>query len=272
MLTGLVDLHVHAGPSLWPRRYQDPEALRVAREAGVRVLVLKAHEGSTVERARLLGEGAVGGVVLNAPAGGANPDAVRVAAGLGGRVVWMPTLSAPAHIASAHSTELSVHHALSFTEVPVCQAGALRPEWLPVLDEVARHDLVLASGHVSMDEAVILFAAAVGRGVRRLLVNHPRLPFLGWRGEHRETFRRLEARIEIGVLADHLSADSTQPTEYYLKSYPAELLVFGSDLGHQDFPEYRSGVRAWIERYSAVAGEARLERILTRNGEELLFS
>ena len=38
------------------------------------------------------GDGAVGGIVLNSPVGGANPDAVRLAAALGGRIVWMPTV------------------------------------------------------------------------------------------------------------------------------------------------------------------------------------
>lgn len=267
MLTGIVDVHVHSAPSLWPRRYADPEAWRAAQLAGVRRMVLKAHEGSTVERARLLGEGVVGGVVLNAPVGGANVEAVRVAADLGGRIVWMPTLSASAHIASAQSVELSVHRAQAFAEVPVCETGRLRPEWAPVLDLIAARDLILGSGHLSMDETVTLFEAARARGVRRLLVNHPLLPFLGWRDEHLASFRKLQARLEIGVLGDHLASGDPAPTDYFLSRYPHELLVFGSDLGHQNFPEYQAGVRAWIERF----GEARVQTILTRNGEELLF-
>jgi hypothetical protein len=242
----------------------------VARQAGVSTLVLKAHEGSTVERAALAGPGLMGGVVLNSPVGGANPDAVRVAAALGGRVVWLPTVSATAHIAAHARAELSVHRGLVFAPVPVCDGERLRPEWLPVLEAVAEHDLALGSGHVSLDETLCVFQAAAERGVQRLLVNHPRLPFLGWRDEHADALQKLGARIEVGVLADHLSETRVSPTEYFLARYPSELLVFGSDLGHTSFPDYAAGVREWMQRVEPLAGAARMEAILTKNGRELL--
>jgi hypothetical protein len=60
-------------------------------------------------------------------------------------VVWMPTVSAPAHIASSSSPELSVHRNLAFRQVDVLDgSGALLPAWQDVLDVVAAHDLVLA--------------------------------------------------------------------------------------------------------------------------------
>jgi hypothetical protein len=157
-----------------------------------------------------------------------------------------------------------------------------------------------------MDETLCVFREAAARGVKRLLVNHPLFGFLGWRDEHIEAFTQLDARIEIGVLADHLTAtDSVKdaghsvlsgaarpstpppggsaqgarrkvegrkgtPTEYFASRYPSRLIVFGSDLGHTSFPEYVEGVRAWIERFTPVFGEARLVDILTKNGRELL--
>ncbi len=269
MFTDIVDLHVHASPRILPRRYSDGELLRVAHEAGVATIVLKAHEGSTAERAQIAG--AVGGIVLNSPAGGANPDAVRVAALLGGRIVWMPTVSAEAHIRSHGDSSLGVHRQHIFQPVPVTADGALRPEWLPVLEVVAEYNLVLASGHLAVDEAVCLFQAARAAGCRRFLVNHPLFPFQGWRDEHVAALRALDARIEIGVLADYLAAGSMLPSAYFLRRYPAGLLVFGSDLGHIDFPDYPSGLKGWIQQVAPLAGEARLQAILASQGKELLF-
>ena len=77
-MTGIVDLHVHSAPSLVRRHTTDPDTAALARAVGITTMVLKAHEGSTAERAQLIGGGAVGGVVLNSPVGGANPDAVMV--------------------------------------------------------------------------------------------------------------------------------------------------------------------------------------------------
>src|SRR6202034_3532530 len=111
-------------------------ATTVAAEhaVGFSTVVLKAHEGSTVERATVAGGDTFGGVVLNSPVGGANPDAVQVAARLGGRVVWMPTVSARTHKAGAASPELAVHRGFELGLVEVITGGRIRPEWLGVVD------------------------------------------------------------------------------------------------------------------------------------------
>ncbi|MFJ2116450.1 DUF6282 family protein, partial [Streptomyces sp. NPDC087850] len=115
----MTDLHVHASPSLLPRHGNDADTVAAERQQGFRTVVLKAHEGSTVERAALAGENVHGGIVLNSPVGGANPDAVEVAARLGGRVVWMPTVSSRTHKAGAASPELSVHRGFELRPVDV---------------------------------------------------------------------------------------------------------------------------------------------------------
>jgi hypothetical protein len=270
MVNGFVDLHVHAAPSVLPRRYTDTELVAIAQRAGAAAVVLKAHEGSTAERARLAGAVAVGGIVLNSPVGGANVDAVRVAAALGARVMWMPTASAPAHQAAHHDPALSVHRNEFFSPVPICDGARLRREWYPVLAAVAELDLVLASGHLTVDEAVCVFQAAAELGARRFVVNHPLFAFQGWREEHAEILRRLAARIEVGVLADHLAGAGPTPTNYFATRYPLPLLVFGSDLGHTSFPAYEAGVRDWARQQEPRLGHAALEQILATNGQELL--
>lgn len=270
VIDGMVDFHVHSAPSLSPRHTHDPDTLEEARAAGIETFVLKAHEGSSAERAELLGAEAVGGVVLNSPVGGANPDAVAVAARLGARVVWLPTISSPTHVAACEQPELAAHRGISFRTVPVVTDGAVRPEWLEVFDEAARHQMVLASGHLSMDEAVTALDTARARGVERLIVNHPGLNFLGWRDEHAELFRGLGACLEIGVLADLLAGPNGPTTEDLVANYPHELLVFGSDLGHRDYPPLAEGVRSWVERLDPLLGDAGLEKVARISALELL--
>jgi hypothetical protein len=269
VITGIVDLHVHSAPSIVPRHTSDPGTAAVALETGMATFVLKAHEGSTAERAELLGGGAVGGVVLNSPVGGANPDAVAVAAHLDARVVWLPTISSPAHKAAHRNPELHAHAGLAFRQVPVVEDGRLRAEWLDVFDEVAARDLLLASGHLALDETVVAFSAARARGVRRLLVNHPLLGFLGWRDEHADALRALDARLEVGVLADLLAGEG-RTTEYLLDRYPLELLAFGSDLGHAHYPRLDDGLAAWTARLLPQLGDDGLTRLMISNGKGLL--
>jgi hypothetical protein len=267
----IVDFHVHTSPSLVPRHHDDTEIGAVLAGAGVASFVLKAHEGSTAERAILAGPSAVGSIVLNSPVGGANPDAVKVAAAFGARVAWMPTISAAVHQQAGDTAELSVHRGVRFRPVRVTEGGEVCPEWYDVFDEIAAADMVLAAGHISIDEAVAVFHAARGRGVRRFLVNHPLLPFLGWRTEHVAQLVALGAYVELGVLADLLAgAGEETPTRRLAAVYPASLLVFGSDLGARDYPDFAPGFEQWMAAVAEDVPAEVLDRMTTTNGKEQL--
>jgi hypothetical protein len=267
----MADLHVHAAPSLLPRHGDDRATVAAERAVGFSTVVLKSHEGSTVERAAVAGDGAFGGIVLNSPVGGANPDAVEVAARLGGRVVWMPTVSSRTHKAGAASPELSVHRGFELRLVEVVTGDAvLRPEWFDVLDAVASHDLLLASGHLSAAETVVLFGQARRRGVRRLLVNHPMMAFLHWNEESARALRDLGAYLEVGILPDMLG-DADHSSLRLTDEYPASLLAFGGDLGHahHDPPAVAAG--PWLHALERRVGPARAAAIMTTQTRELLL-
>jgi Family of unknown function (DUF6282) len=267
----IVDFHVHSAPSLAPRHHDDTTIAAALAGAGVGTFVLKAHEGSTAERALLAGGGAVGSVVLNSPVGGANADAVKIAAAFGARVVWMPTISAETHQRAESSPELNAHRGIRFRTVPVTVDERVLPEWYEVFDEVAAADMVLAAGHICVDEAIEVFRVAHTRGVRRFLLNHPLMPFLGWRREHVELLAQLGVFVELGVLADLVAAPGDDsPTRRLAAVYPHALLVFGSDLGHRDYPDVVPGIEQWMAAAAAAMPEKTVQRMTTSNGKELL--
>jgi len=208
---GMADLHTHASPSLLPRHGDDAQTVAAERELGFSTVVLKSHEGSTVERATIAGRGVYGGIVLNSATGGANPDAIEIASRLGGRIVWMPTVSARTHKAGAASPELSVHRGFELGPVDVVDDGVLRPEWHGVLDVIAAHDLVLASGHLSAAETVVLFRQARRHGVNRLMVNHPMMAFLGWNAEAAQVLQELSQMKYRYVDLDNVQIQLCEP-------------------------------------------------------------
>ncbi len=266
----MTDLHTHASPSLLPRHGNDAETVAVERSLGFTTVVLKSHEGSTVERAAIAGEGVYGGIVLNSALGGANPDAVEVAARLGGRVVWMPTVSSRTHKVGASSPELSVHRGFELGPVDVIEDGNLRREWYDVLDVIAAHDLLLASGHLSADETVILFREARARGVQRLMVNHPMMAFLGWNAEAARILADLEARLELGILPD-LLGDADHASLLLTGTFPTSLLVFGGDLGHAHHAPPSEAVAPWLRALEDCVGDEVAHRIMTTQTKELLL-
>jgi hypothetical protein len=270
-MPGIIDFHVHSAPSVVPRHSLDPATQATLDSLGVEVFVLKAHEGSTAERGGLLGPGVIGGVVLNSPVGGANPDAVEVAARLGARIVWLPTSSSLAHRAQAPGARgHEVHDHFQFAPVPVVSDGRLRDEWFDVIDVIVQFDMVLASGHVPMDETITAFSEAHRLGARRFLVNHPLLPYLGWSADSADAFRGLDAHLEIGVLADIAAGSVLEGTGKLAREYPSELFVFGSDLGFVGYPDYASGYRSWLTEAETVLGDKALDHALRLGGHELL--
>jgi hypothetical protein len=175
VLRGAIDIHVHSHPDNVPRSVDGLEAARIARAKGMRAIVLKNHYDPTAGLAYLARQAApgievFGGVDLNLPVGGMNPAAVehltRVAGGFG-RLVWMPTFDAENQV--RYSKE-------SRPFVSVSRGGALLPETRAVIAAVAQHGLVLATGHSSAEEGLLLLREGRTQGVRRMVVTHAMNP------------------------------------------------------------------------------------------------
>jgi hypothetical protein len=105
-IEGMIDFHVHSSPDVFGRAVDDNEVARKAVEAKMGALVLKNHVMETGARAFLArrqvpGIPIFGGITLNAPNGGINPEAVqwmwRMEGGFG-KVVWLPTFDADNHV------------------------------------------------------------------------------------------------------------------------------------------------------------------------------
>ena len=185
LLIGAVDLHCHSGPAAMPRVLDHREAMQDAADAGFRALLYKDHFYLGVSHARILetiypetGVKLFSGVALNNASGGINPYAVDHAIKIGGKIVWMPTLSAANHIrkglTEAKSFPKTAQKMLDPSPLTVLDAnGRLTDETKKVIDLIAEGDIILAGGHLEASELFILFDEAKKRGVKKMLVNHP---------------------------------------------------------------------------------------------------
>src|SRR5262249_2067990 len=101
-LEGVIDLHAHCAPDIVPRSIDAIDLAKLAKQSGMRGLVLKNHNQPTASLAwlggkELPGVEVLGGIVLNRSVGGINPAAVESMArveGGWGKVVWLPTTDA----------------------------------------------------------------------------------------------------------------------------------------------------------------------------------
>ena len=175
VLDGLVDMHVHSGPSPFPRRFDHVEAAQDGARIGMRAMVAKSHHHNTqmdilAMKGRLaeVAATAYGGIALNSTVGGLNVHAVRMCLRMGGKVVWFPTISSGRHI-DCHPED----GAFPTTTVPltleridiVDGAGKLKPEAIEILDEVKDQQAVVNGGHMYPEYIRTLFEAAKDRGI-----------------------------------------------------------------------------------------------------------
>src|SRR5258705_4083409 len=97
-LSGAIDMHAHADPDGTPRKIDAIDLARLAKERGMRAIVLKNHYEPTASLAYIVRKEVPGievfvGISLDLTVGGVNPAAVewmtKVRGGFG-RVVWLP--------------------------------------------------------------------------------------------------------------------------------------------------------------------------------------
>jgi hypothetical protein len=231
-LSGAIDIHVHAFPDDRPRSLDAIEAARQARARGMRAIVLKNHYESTAGLAYLVrlvvpDIQIFGGIDLNLTVGGINPAAVehmtRVSGGFG-RVVWMPTFDAENQVRYSKEQRPSVS---------ISRGGELLPEVREVIAIIAKHGLVLATGHSSPAEGLLLLREGRRQGVRQMVVTHAMLAPVLMDLPHMAEAVKLGAFIEFvgGSLATKdTPARLTRFTEAIRSLGPASCIL-SSDLG-----------------------------------------
>jgi hypothetical protein len=232
-LIGAIDLHAHHDPDSYPRSADAFEIARLAKERGLRGLVLKNHWTETAGIAYLVrkyatpGYEVFGAVTLDTAVGGVNPQAVRYmvdVAGGYGRIVWLPT----------HDSEHEVRYNKEQRPlVRVSQAGRLLPEVHEVIGLVAQHDLTLATGHVTPEETLQILKAAKAAGVKRLIVTHPLLnPQFTWMSiEQLREAANLGAFIELTGGAVSTEGEPKRRALAAVKAIGASHFIVGSDAG-----------------------------------------
>src|SRR5258706_7242248 len=173
-LDGVVDIHAHCDPDSVPRSIDAIDLAKLARDRGMRALVLKNHYEPTASLAFLVrkavpGIELFGGIALNRTVGGVNPAAVErmtLVKGGYGRVVWMPTFDAENQVRYSKENR---------PFVAVSKNGELLPEVKQVIALTAKHNLTLETGHSSAEEGLMLIREARKQGVQHIVVTHAML-------------------------------------------------------------------------------------------------
>ena len=247
-----IDMHMHPGPSAGPCRFDAIEAAQMAQKAGMKAIVLKSH-AYTAAVAIIVSQlvpdiKVIGSICLNYEVGGLNYHAVRNAAGLGAKVVWMPTFSAANSINKFRTLGLPLEgDGISLLD----ENGKLVPEMERILSIIKESDMVLATGHISPRETIVLVNAAQKAGIGKMIITHPTDTEFG---ESHFTINDLKALaaagafIEftlIGMLPNEFCHDPAKIVQT-IKTIGPEHCIVSTDLGQPQNPLPVEGMRLFI--------------------------
>ena len=252
-IEGLIDFHNHCAPDVFGRAVDDDEMAQLYMARQMEAVVLKNHVALTADRAWLVrkhnpGIKAFGGVTLNGPAGGINPEAVqwmwRMQGGYG-RVVWLPTFDADNHVKHFKDAPEGIKVA--------GPDGKVLPALRDVLKVCAQQKLVLCTGHASPTEVLAIVEAARDAGCDRIVVTHAEFEVVNMTVEQMKKAASMGAKMEIDAMGPlmgpsahlgwmrHWRQVTYKESAEHVKAVGAEHFVLGTDLGQTGNPSQPDG-------------------------------
>ena len=218
LMDGSVDIHIHSAPDVYPRILNVIELARHAKEMGMKAILVKNHFALTAGQAKIASDETdfpvFGGIALNLPVGGLNIHAVDVALKLGAKMVWLPTLHSQkfvqhknhvAQLAGGIRTDVKGIYLLN-------NDGNLKEELYPIFDLIAEKDAILATGHISVEEAKVAVGEAAKRGVKKILVTHPLASFCNY------SVKEMKVMLDLGATyLEHTYNDATRQVSHPIK-------------------------------------------------------
>jgi hypothetical protein len=270
LVRGAYDTHMHISPDVVPRIVDDLTLARRFLELGIAGFQLKSHYSSTAERAAVVnaavpGIDCLGAIVLNRAVGGLNALAVEVAAREGARTVWLPTVDsvneshereAPAGAKVPVWVALQLDLRAQGIEIPpvpvVDSEGSAVPELLAVLERVAFHGMVLATGHLDRDEIFTVVDAALAAGVAEIVITHPEFPAEDLSVADQLALAERGALLERCMTTPHTGKISWELWCSNIRDVGYEHSVLSTDLGQVFNPPVEDGMPIMVDRLLAA--------------------
>lgn len=265
----LIDIHYHANPDLYLRRWDALEAGKIYKNCNG-IVVLKSHLGATSIQATLaqkMGLPVLPSLVLNHLAGGINYRAVIQALNeyqplIPARmIVHFPTITGRT-IKSRLSRTLTHPKLSPFSLCPETlfnDNNQLRKEVIDVLKMARDYPIVLSTGHASADEVYQLVDACIQYNVTTLLLNQPANPLTNLHAAQlKELAQNQFIWIEQTALTYLLHHQSKEDFCEVLSSLPR--VIYSSDLGQTD----QLDIHQWIDYSEHVFTELRISEQRTK--------
>ena len=288
-IRGAYDLQVHVAPDIIERRINDIDLAREFLAHGLKGFVLKSHYLPTAERAKVVtravpGIEAYGAIVLNHSIGGLNPVAVEIAGRSGAKIVWMPTVDALNETAGRAGgpgkklpfwaqiqRELDATGMLPPPLTVLDGDGRISEATCRCLELIARHDMILATGHLGRHEIFPLVRAAREMKLQRVLVTHAEFPSQNLSSAEQVELAAMGAYIEHCFTTMHTGKAEWSTVIESIRAVGPERCVLSTDLGQTINPPVAEGFAMFAQTLlDAGFSDADIRRMAVTNPSELI--
>jgi len=288
-IEGGYDLQVHVAPDVIARRIDDLDLAKEFLSRKLKGFVLKSHYAPTYERAKVVtkaspGITAYGAITLNHSVGGLNPVALEIAGRSGNKIVWMPTVDAENETAGRTDGPTDklpfwakIQRELSATGISPPPLTVLGPDGKVnaaarrCLELIGKHDMVLATGHLSKKEIRELVKTAKEMGLKRVLVTHAEFP-----SQNMTAAEQVEV-ANMGAMIEHCFTTmytNKAPWDAYFDSVRKvgpERVVLSTDLGQTINPPVAEGFAMFAQKMlDAGFAKADVHRMCVTNPTALI--
>ncbi len=290
LLKGAYDLHVHTSPDVLGRSIDDIDLAKMMKSRGMGGFVIKSHHSTSYGRATLVrkevpGVNVFGGIALNNPLGGLNPQAVDTAGRMGAKIIWMPTVDADNEKGKFLDTTnkklpywANIQRELynmGMLRDPISvkdENGKLKSEVDEILELIAKYNMILATGHLKPADSMDVVKRAEAKHVSRIVITHPEFP---------TTLFTLEQQHELSKYKVYFERCYTTPAtgkvewDYVLKEVKEtgpERNILSTDLGQPSALLPPDGYKKFIEFFiESGMQDDEIEQMVSKNQEKLLL-
>ena len=265
-LEGAYDLQVHVGPDVIARRIDDLDCAKEFLARGLKGFVLKSHYMQTGERAQVVtkavpGSRVYGALTLNHSVGGFNPVAVELAGRTGCKIVWMPTVDAKNETAGrldGGSAKLpfwaKIQRELAADGISppplsaIDESGRLIEAARRCLERIAKHNMILATGHLGRPEIFALVRVAQEMGLKKVVVTHAEFPSQGLTGDEQKELADMGAIIEHCFTTTYTGKAPWETAFANIRKAGVSRAVIATDLGQTINPPVAEGFAMFAQR------------------------
>jgi hypothetical protein len=195
----------------------------------------------------------------------------KVTGGLG-KIVWMPTLESEAGVRASGNQ----NPGRSF--IPVSRNGELLPEVKEVISVIGKNNLVLATGHSSAQEDLMLVREGQRQGLAHMVVTHAMSRPINMTIPQMQAAAKTGAFIEI-VYVHSLTIPELRRTAAYsaadvagaIRQVGPESIILSTDMGQVGIMPQPDGLAAFATALRAQGISGRdLDRMMKDNPAKLL--